>query len=121
MAHRHQKVFADEEVGFTVFDFVVLAPLRGFDHDEQRIAVGLQLRPLVRAQRVFDRQIVQAELLLHLAHKRRFRLPEPQPDEGVRLFDHLADIVDGHFAQPLAGFVRHTVHHHAFAVHPSIH
>ena len=34
--------------------------------DEQRIAVGLQLRPLVRAPRVLDGKIVQSELFLHL-------------------------------------------------------
>ncbi|MNG98005.1 hypothetical protein D3C79_571320 [compost metagenome] len=116
MAHRDQKVFTHEEVGFTVLDFVV-APLRGFDHDKQRIAVGFELGPLVGAQRILNRQIVQAELFLHLAHKGVLRLPKPEPDEGVRLLDHVADVINGHFTQPFTGFVRHAVHNHGCGFH----
>jgi hypothetical protein len=35
-------------------------------HREQRIAVLLDLRPLMAVARVLDREIVQAELELHL-------------------------------------------------------
>ncbi|MOA41553.1 hypothetical protein D3C78_1635240 [compost metagenome] len=68
-------------------------------------------------KRILNRQIVQAKLLLHLAHKGVFRLPQPEPDEGVRLFDHLADIINGHFTQPLTGLVRHAIHNHGCGFH----
>jgi hypothetical protein len=40
--------------------------LRGMHDDEQRIAVDLDLRALVRALRILDREFVQAEFLLQL-------------------------------------------------------
>ncbi|MNT24849.1 hypothetical protein D3C72_1603460 [compost metagenome] len=116
MAYRDQEVLAHEEVCFAVLNFVI-APLRGFDHDKQRVTVSFKLRSLVGAQRIFNRQIVQPELLLHFAHKGVFRLPQPEPDEGVRLFDHLADIINGHFTQPLTGLVRHAIHNHGCGFH----
>ena len=59
--------------------------LRGLHDDEQRIAVGLDLRALVRVVRILDREFVQTEFLLQLFQQRLVRLEQPDPDEGVRL------------------------------------
>ena len=63
MAHRDDEAVADEDE-----DFAELDPLLGIDpagrlqDDEERIAVDLELRPLVRLDRVLDGQLVEAEL-----------------------------------------------------------
>ena len=57
MAHRDKVAPADEQVRFAERD----APfhhLRRARDDEQRVAVTLQLGPLVRRARVLDRQVV---------------------------------------------------------------
>ena len=48
MAHRHHVAAAGEDVGLAVDDPALLH-VRGAQHDEQRLAVDLELRPLVRA------------------------------------------------------------------------
>ncbi|MNE58623.1 hypothetical protein D3C80_1536640 [compost metagenome] len=118
MAHRDQEIFTHEEMGFAVLDFVLApVPLCGFHHDKQRIAVGFEFGALVGTQCILNRQIMQAKLFLHLAHKGVLRLPQPKPDEGVRLFDDFADVINGHFTQPFTGFVRHAVHNHGCGFH----
>ena len=72
--------------------------LRGVQDDEQRIAVDLDLRALVRVVRVLDREVVQAELLLQLLEQRLVGLVQSDPDEGVRLLEDVADLVERDFA-----------------------
>ena len=50
-------------------------------HDEQRVLVELELRPLMRVVGVLDGEVVQAELLLHLPQHVLLGLVEPEPDE----------------------------------------
>ena len=58
-----------------------MPPLRRPQHDEQRILVQLELRPLMRVVGVLDREIVQVELLLDLPQQRLARFVQAHPDE----------------------------------------
>ena len=53
------------------------------EHQEQRLVVTLQLGPLVGADRVFDRQRVQAENLADFLHLMLGGLVQADPGEGV--------------------------------------
>ena len=57
--------------------------MRRAQHHEHRILVELELRPLVRVVGVFNRQVVQSELLLHLSQHILFGLIQAEPDELV--------------------------------------
>ena len=59
-------VLADEDAGLAEGDPAFLQRRRPQDH-EQQFAVDLQFGYLVRMQRVLDRELVQAELLLQRA------------------------------------------------------
>jgi hypothetical protein len=64
--------------------------LRGGHHHEQRIAVGLDLGPLVRA-RVLDGQVVQAEFFLQLQQYIVVGIVQADPDEAVATGNDIAD------------------------------
>jgi hypothetical protein len=81
--------------------------MRGAQDDEDRVAVPLELRPLVRAGRVFNRKVVEGELLLHLREHLAVRLEETDPHESTRLLEDLADVRDRHLAARDAGRIRH--------------
>ena len=68
--------------------------LGGAQHDEQRVAVLLELWSLVGAERVLDREIVQAECLLEGAQERLVGLLDADPHEPVRLAEDSADLLD---------------------------
>ena len=58
------EVRADEDVDLAELDLLdVVEVAGGAQHDEQGVAVALQLRPLVGDDGVLDRQLVQPELL----------------------------------------------------------
>ena len=59
--------------------------LCGARHDEQRVAILFDFRPLMGVVRVLDGEIVQFELPLHAAQKRHIRLVQPDPDHMARL------------------------------------
>jgi hypothetical protein len=62
-------------MGFAEIDSPLLAiHLRGAQHNEERLAVPLDLWPLVGAMSVLDRKIVQAKLLLDLSQQVLLRL-----------------------------------------------
>jgi len=73
-------VRAHEDVGLAEGDPVVLQRGRA-EHDEQGVAVDLELGHLVRVQRVLDRQLVQPDLRLQHAQVLLGRLLEADPDE----------------------------------------
>ena len=77
------------------------------EDDEQRVLVALDLGALMRRERVFDREIVESELLLHLAKQRLVRLEEPDPHERVGALDDVADVIECHLADASAVRVRH--------------
>ena len=75
-------------------------------HDEQRVAVLLDLRPLVAVARVLDRELVQVELLLHLLELGLGGVLERHPDEAAGPREVVADLahVDvGELAAVLVG------------------
>jgi hypothetical protein len=76
-------------------------------HDrEQRLAVLLDLRALMAQQRVFDSQLVQAELFRHHGEFFRTRVLERDPDEALGPRNVFADVFDrdvGEFAAILVG------------------
>ena len=58
--------------------------LRRARHDEQRVAILLDFRPLVGMVGVLDGEIVQVELPLHAAQQRHIRLVQSDPDHVSR-------------------------------------
>ena len=84
MADRDDEALAGEDVGLAERDVIALE-LGGPQHHEQRIAVELELGPLMGVQRVLDRQRVQVELGLDLPQLRLVRLVKADPDEVTRL------------------------------------
>ena len=56
--------FADEQMGFAERDAVAVELSRA-RHDEQRVAILFDLRPLVGVVRILNGEIVQLELPLH--------------------------------------------------------
>ena len=74
-------------------------PLFGVDADgmarqEEVGLVVIELRPLVLGQRVFDRELVQAELVLRAHRAAPWTAAKVDPHEGVRLleiFGHIGD------------------------------
>ena len=61
MPHADDEALADEEVRLAEGDAAV-DQLRGAGDDEERVAVLLDLRPLVGVLGVLDGEVVQAEL-----------------------------------------------------------
>jgi hypothetical protein len=128
---RHQRSVADsddvvgaeEHVRLAEVEVLPVGHLRRTQHDEERVFVLLDFRPLMRLVGVFDGQVVQAELLLDAAEQCLVRLVEAEPDEAIVLLQHVLDAFDRHFldAQPSrvggAGdhtalrLGRHRVHH----------
>jgi hypothetical protein len=64
MADGNKISFADEQMSLAKCD-AVANELRGARHDEQRVAILLDLRPLVGVVRILDGEIVQLELPLY--------------------------------------------------------
>ena len=62
--------------------------LRGAGHDEQRVAILLDLGVLVRLAGVLDGEIVQAELRLHARQQLRAGLEQADPDHMTGRFAH---------------------------------
>lgn len=90
MAYGHQEARAKEGVGFAILD-ALIDHLRGGHHHEQRIAVGLDLGPLVRVARILDGQVVQAEFLLQFQQHIIVGVVQAYPDEAVATGDDIAD------------------------------
>ena len=71
---------ADEEMRLAEGD-AAFDQLRGAGDDEQRVAILLDLRPLVRMLGILDRQIVQVELRLHAQQQLAVGLEQADPDD----------------------------------------
>lgn len=54
----------------------------GLEHQEQRVVVAFQLRPLMGVHRVFDGELVQPEHVGDGLHLAVVGLVQPDPDEG---------------------------------------
>jgi hypothetical protein len=79
VTHRHEIAIADEDMGLAEGD-AALGQLCGPRHDEQGLAILLDLRPLMGVVGVLNREIMQVELLLHGAEQRDVRLVQADPD-----------------------------------------
>lgn len=112
--HRDQEVAPDEQVRFAE-DHLALLHLRRVQHDEERVAVGLQLGALVGLAGVFDGEVVQVEFLLHAGEHGVVRLVQAQPDEGARRVQHIADGLDRQVALAPAVAIQRAVDHHGHA------
>ena len=93
MAHRHDVARPDEQMRLAEGDLALAVALRRPQHDEEGVAVLLELRPLMRAVRVLDREVVEAELVLHLVEQLLARLVQPDPDEERRIRERRRDLV----------------------------
>jgi hypothetical protein len=71
---------ADEQMGLAERD-AALDPLRGAGHYEQRVAILLDLRMLVRLAGILDGEIVQAKLRLHARQQLGAGLEQADPDD----------------------------------------
>ncbi len=80
--------------------------------DEQRVAILLDLGPLVAAQRIFHRQFVQAEFFLHQRDVGSVWVAQRDPDKGVIQLDVVADILDRDIGQLFAFLVGDAIDQH---------
>ena len=116
MPDRDDVAAADEDLGLAELD-VAVDQERGAQDDEGRLAVLLELGPLVGVARVLDRELVELELPLELAQLVLVGLVDADPDEmagprrpGAALFDcDVRDLAPGavgsrsnHLAHPTA-------------------
>ncbi len=112
MAHRHDVARADEEVGLAELEIAVIegggvagdrgvgGELRRAQDDEQGVAVAFELRPLVGAMGVLDREVVKVEGRLHVVEQSFARFVESQPDEDRRIRERRRDLVAGRGSRP---------------------
>ena len=74
MTHRDDEAVADEEQNLTeLHALVALDVTGGLEDDEERVAVDLELGPLVRLDRILNGELRQVELSpyrLKLLHRR---------------------------------------------------
>jgi hypothetical protein len=96
---------ADEEEDLAELDLAAL-PAGRLEHEEERVAVELELRPLVRLDRVLDGQLVQVELAPDRVELARARLVEPDPDECVGP-ERLVGVLQGKLAGPAPPLLVH--------------
>ena len=74
MPHGDGEVGAEEQVQLPELDLLALVEVpRRLEDDEQRVAVALELGPLVRLDRVLDRELRQVVQLGQLAEFLRLR------------------------------------------------
>ena len=84
---RHQVVLADEQA-----DLVVVAPApHGVEDDEAVAVVQVDLRPLLLTDRVFQRQLVEAELAPQQLHVLVGRILDVEPEDLLAVLDQVAD------------------------------
>jgi hypothetical protein len=92
MTYRHNKVFAHEEMRLAELDFAgLLIDLHRSHHDKKYLAVRFELRSLVRAKRVFNREIVQLEFFLNLLQDVPAGVMKSDPYKAARLCQVVAD------------------------------
>ena len=111
MADGENDFLPEEHVNLAVlngarFSGLLILDLSGPEHDEQRVLVTFELRPLMGRQRVLDCEIVEPELLLHLAKERLVGLEEANPHDESGALDDVADVVERHVADPPAVRIR---------------
>lgn len=94
MTDRNKIPFADEQMGLPKCD-AAANELRGARHDEQRVAILVDLRPLVGVVCVSYGEIVQVELPLHTGQESHIRFMQPDPDYMARPAAPACGLIDG--------------------------
>ncbi len=93
MAYGDDEVGADEDVQLAERDLLGLVQVTGgAQDDEEGVAVAVGLGPLGADDGVFERQLVQLELLAELDQLPLLRPVEPDPGHGV---GHLLEAFEG--------------------------
>ena len=114
VSHGDDEVRADEHQHLADLDqLVVVHVARGLQHQEQRVAVHLQLGSLVGVHGVLDRQRVKAEVLPDLVHHSWSGIVQPDPHKALAAPRRLLECgleLDSP-AQALAGVVQAAVDH----------
>ena len=72
-------------------------------NDEQRVAILLELRPLVRMLGILDRQVMQIELRLDAKQQLAVGLEQPDPDDMALLLGPVAGLLDRNVGDTPAG------------------
>src|ERR687897_1534325 len=97
VAHAHHEIFSHKEVNLAELDPLLLVQVTGrLEHEEERIAVALQLGPLVGVRRILDRQPVQAELPGDGRELLPRRLVEANPCNPAPVSDGLISLLEGY-------------------------
>ncbi len=106
---RQHVIDADKDVDLADAQLVaaILAAddLGRMQHGEQRVAVFLDLRPLVTLARILDGELVEVELARDLVELALRRLEHRHPDEAVGTMHVLAHVGDGNVGDLPAIFV----------------
>jgi len=94
MPDRHHEVRAHEQVHLAELDLLGRVPVASrLQYYEQRVAVALELRPLVRLVGVLDGQLVQVELLGQRGQFAPVRPVQTDPGKAFRrLVQHLVGV-----------------------------
>ena len=79
--------------------------------DEQRVAILLELRPLVRLEGVLDGKLMQAELYLDLPQRSRLGLVQADPDHMPWLVRPFSGLLDGNVGHAPAVRIGDRGHH----------
>jgi hypothetical protein len=111
VAQRQHEVRADEDRDLAEFERRP-TQLGQPHHDEQGRAVLLDLRPLVAVARALDRQLVQAELVLHLPQFVVAGIVQRDPDEAAGPLQPLVDGLDRDVGELAPVLVSHAVDQH---------
>jgi hypothetical protein len=114
-AHRNDVLRSDED-RHLAGDQIVARPLDHLQHDEQRRAVLLDLGALVPVLSVFDRELVEVELLLQRGEFPGRRVLQRQPDEASGRGQVLPDVADRDVGELLSAFVGDAVDQHVVGV-----
>jgi hypothetical protein len=84
VAHRDYELRADKDPDLPEEDRLRLVHIpRRPQHEEERVAVALELRALMGIDGVLDRQLVQVELARDGRELLAARLVQPQPRDGA--------------------------------------
>ena len=113
MAHGDEEALPREEHDLAEADLLLgVVVADGLQDDEGDVAVALELRALVGAERVLDGQRVQGELVAQRRELLRRGLVEVDPDEGAGLLARLAGVVERQVAAPPAVLVHGALDDH---------
>ena len=84
VSHHHDEPAPEEDQYLSELDDLFGVDVaRRLQDEQRRIVVTLELRPLMRLDRVLDCQLMEVELATHLFEFVARRLVEPNPHEGV--------------------------------------